>query len=85
MPCQAGPPGPPGPAGPRGESGMSGPRGFTGENGPQGPPGPQGPKGDSAFEIITISADNYTALPDEEKHRFDVLWVIYPYDWFTGL
>ena len=43
-----------------------------------GPPGPKGSKGDPGIEIKPIKADTYIVLPDDEKHRQDILWVIQP-------
>jgi len=44
----------------------------------QGPTGPQGPKGDPGIEARFITADEYMALPEDEKRRPDIIWVIYP-------
>ena len=76
-----GPPGPPGPPGLKGERGAVGASGPPGEQGPQGfmgPIGPPGPKGDPGFEIKPITVDEYIAIPDEDKRRLNILWVIYP-------
>jgi len=68
-------PGPPGPPGPRGPQG---PPGLPGQEGPQGPPGP---KGDPGITMNLIEVADYTALPDDEKRKPDVLWVVYPNDY----
>jgi len=62
-PGPSGPPGPPGPPGPKGSS---------------GPPGPPGPKGDPGIGLELLEEELYLALPDDEKRKPDVLWVVYP-------
>ena len=46
--------------------------------GPPGKPGPPGPKGDPGIFLNPVSEDFYLALPDDEKLKADVLWVVYP-------
>jgi len=46
--------------------------------GPPGPPGPRGPKGDPGIEMNLVEEDIYEALPNDEKLKPDVLWVVYP-------
>ncbi|MCL2360590.1 MAG: hypothetical protein FWC73_02115 [Defluviitaleaceae bacterium] len=59
-------PGPPGPRGPAGPPGL------------QGPLGPTGPKGDSGIEMFLVPEEEYKDLPDDEKRKLGVLWVVYP-------
>jgi len=54
---------------------------WPGPRGPQGfpgPPGPQGPKGDPGIDVKPLAEALYMALPDDEKRKPDVLWVVYP-------
>ena len=61
-----GPPGPPGPAGPPGPKGEPGPKGDS------------GPKGDPGIEMNLLEEEIYKSLPDDEKRKPGVLWVVYP-------
>jgi len=65
-------PGPPGPRGPKGDPGPPGPPGS------QGIQGIPGPKGDPGIGMNLIEENAYTALPDDERLKPDVLWVVYP-------
>ena len=70
----------PGPPGPQGPQGPPGPPGIPGPVGPPGLPGPPGPKGDPGILLNTVTEANYIALPEDEKRKHDVLWVVYPND-----
>ena len=46
------------------------------------PRGPKGAKGEPGAELRPTTEDDYLALPEEQKRRLDVLWIIYPDDFF---
>ena len=82
-PCMPwpGPTGPSGPPGPKGPKGEPGPPGMPGPMGPIGPPGPTGaagPRGEPGMAMNLVEEAAYVALPNNEKLKSDVLWVVYP-------
>ncbi|MCL2753046.1 MAG: hypothetical protein FWE44_02735 [Defluviitaleaceae bacterium] len=56
---------------------------MPGPQGPQGIQGPQGPQGDLGIDLKLLEEASYTALSEDEKHKPNVLWVVYPDNFFA--